>query len=105
MGPRHEGRGRHDEAQASHDGQGGRINGATPRGGWKTTMVQAPTGSITLLQWGHATRGVEDRVAGLNLADRLEASMGPRHEGRGRRYTACLLTNTASASMGPRHEG
>src|SRR5207253_761447 len=57
------------------------------------------------LQWGHATRGVEDQFAATRCNGPTIASMGPRHEGRGRLGWWERHCGGGDASMGARHEG
>src|SRR5438874_427846 len=106
MGPRHEGRGRRRPGRCTTRDQG-RFNGATPREAWETPAGPArrragvwgfngatPRGAWktdrdggqwwigAALQWGHATRGVEDIECIAAMERQQLASMGPRHEGR-----------------------
>src|SRR5579883_2992477 len=86
-----------------------RFNGATPRWAWKTGHEVHRPGQRFELQWGHATMGVENlaptvgsvtvqtcfngatprwawKTARPAVRNRqpLAASMGPRHDGRGK---------------------
>src|SRR5437016_3641611 len=70
-------------AASARTGDG--FNGATPRWAWKTMTSTGGENRRRGLQWGHATMGVEDLHHCDQLGDILRASMGPRHDGRGRR--------------------
>src|SRR5438874_299602 len=84
MGPRHEGRGRRqfftDELATKCALQWGHAT----RGVENTAQPLPLSAWPFTLQWGHATRGVEDLRKARALKPLRKASMGPRHEGRGR---------------------
>src|SRR5579883_2394339 len=60
------------------------FNGATPRWAWKTRAASPGCRDAPRLQWGHATMGVENESNVWRGELRLWASMGPRHDGRGK---------------------
>ena len=60
------------------------FNGATPRWAWKTHGPGAARLRTGKLQWGHATMGVENIVYAGDRVTWYDASMGPRHDGRGK---------------------
>ena len=106
MGPRHEGRGEPrlavgPVAAICFNGatarrpwrtrwlgieQAAGFNGATARRPWRT-WIGCRFGDQ--LQWGHSTKAVENE-ARRPYASRADASMGPRHEGRGEHCLAIL---------------
>src|SRR5579883_3065216 len=81
------------------------FNGATPRWAWKTHGPGAARLRTGKLQWGHATMGVENIVYAGDRVTWYDASMGPRHDGRGKLSRLRRLAQGGAASMGPRHDG
>src|SRR5579883_196965 len=84
MGPRHDGRGK-PAARRAAPGLSQSFNGATPRWAWKTPKPSRLIRRLVELQWGHATMGVENGLVRARLPRLAGASMGPRHDGRGKR--------------------
>src|SRR5579883_2593803 len=85
--------------------RGTSFNGATPRWAWKTQKIGRPCGEAATLQWGHATMGVENAGLRHRRPAFSHASMGPRHDGRGKLDRDVDRDEANNASMGPRHDG
>ena len=103
MGPRPDGRGRASATSRSPNGTT-RVNGAAT--GWpRKAALRSSMRTVRSRQWGRDRMAAEGPPACRPSRLILNASMGPRPDGRGRRAASQALCALAMASMGPRPDG